>query len=546
MRREDTEVLVIGGGATGTGVVRDLAMRGFRAILVEKADLANGTTGRYHGLLHSGGRYAVKDPVSARECITENLILRRVIPHCIEDLGGLFVVTPWDDLAFADQWVAACQACGIPVEEITPSQALRQEPMLNPQIHRAFRVPDAACDSFEAVAANAASARAYGAKIWNYHRVVEILRTGDRVVGARLRDERRDEEVIVHADCVVNAAGAWAGQIAAMAGVEITMRPAKGTMIAMNHRFVNTILNRCHPPGDGDILVPVHTVSIIGTTSVPVDDPDRYPIERWEIERLLEEGEKLVPGFARMRALRAWAGVRPLYEDRPAGSQQPVSQERRSDRASTSEPGDLRAVTRGYTVMDHQQRDGVSGFISVVGGKFTTYRLMAEHTVDAVCAQLGTPRPCRTAEEPVPGPEGRATPPRQFYTLGRRLREREREGRQGQLICECELVHRDQIEAFVRETGTRDLDDIRRGLRLGMGPCQGGFCIYRAAALLHEAADTPVEEANHALRSFLAERWKGVRPVLWGDQLRQALLDQWIFDGLLAVDRLPVRDEGAG
>lgn len=539
MRREDTEVLVIGGGATGTGVVRDVAMRGFRAILVEKADLANGTTGRYHGLLHSGGRYAVKDPVSARECIAENRILRRIIPHCIEDLGGFFVVTPWDDPAYADQWVVACRACDIPVEEITPSQALRREPMLNPQIRRAFQVPDAACDSFEAVAANAASARAYGAKIWNYHRVVGLLRAGDRVIGARLHDERRDEEVIIYADCVVNAAGAWAGQIAAMAGVEITMRPAKGTMVAMNHRFVNTILNRCHPPSDGDILVPVHTVSIIGTTSVPVNDPDRYPIERWEIERLLEEGEKLVPGFARMRALRAWAGVRPLYEDRPVvRRQQPVPPGRRSDEPSPSELADLRAVTRGYTVMDHQQRDGVSGFISVVGGKFTTYRLMAEHTVDAVCAQLGTRRPCRTAEEPVPGSEDR-----RYHVLGRRLDERERAGRQGQLICECELVHRDQIEAFIRETGTRDLDDIRRGLRLGMGPCQGGFCIYRAAALLHEVADIPMEEANRALRSFLAERWKGMLPVLWGDQQRQALLDLWIFNGLLAIDRLPVGDE---
>ncbi len=525
MRREETEVLVIGGGATGTGVVRDLAMRGFRAILVEKGDLAHGTTGRYHGLLHSGGRYAVKDPISARECIEENRILRRIIPHCLEDLGGFFVVTPWDDPDYADQWVKACQDCGIPVEEISPAQALREEPLLNPRISRVFRVPDATCDSFETVLANAASARSYGAKIWNYHRVVDILREGDRVIGARLRDERKDEEVIVYADCVVNAAGAWAGQIAAMAGIEVRMRPAKGTLVAMNHRFVNTVINRCHPPSDGDILVPVHTVAIIGTTSVPVDDPDNYPIERWEIERLLEEGEKLVPGFSQARALRAWAGVRPLYEERPQDD--------------NSADQDLRAVTRGYTVLDHKKRDGVSGFISVVGGKFVTHRLMAEHTVDAVCEQLGTRRPCRTAEEPVPGSEdGR------YHALGRRLQAREREGRQGQLICECEIVHRDQIEAFVEETGTRDLDDIRRGLRLGMGPCQGGFCIYRATALLHEAADTPVEQANHALQSFLAERWKGVRPVLWGDQLCQAFLDHWIFDGLLAVDRLPDDEKG--
>src|SRR5258708_505476 len=103
-----TEVLVIGGGSTGLGVVRDAALRGFRAVLVEKGDLANGTTGRFHGLLHSGGRYVVKDPVSARECIAENRVLRRIAADCIEDTGGVFVATPWDDPAYGDEVARAC------------------------------------------------------------------------------------------------------------------------------------------------------------------------------------------------------------------------------------------------------------------------------------------------------------------------------------------------------------------------------------------------------------------------------------------------------
>jgi len=104
MQTIQTEVLVIGGGATGTGVLRDLAMRGFKTLLVEKGDLTAGTTGRYHGLLHSGGRYAVKDPQAARECIEENRILRRIMPQCIEDTGGFFVVTPWDDPGYAPRF----------------------------------------------------------------------------------------------------------------------------------------------------------------------------------------------------------------------------------------------------------------------------------------------------------------------------------------------------------------------------------------------------------------------------------------------------------
>src|SRR3989337_600961 len=159
MKRIETDVLVVGGGATGTGIARDLAMRGFKTLLVEKGDLTHGTTGRYHGLLHSGGRYVVKDPQAARECIAENRILRRILPQCIEESGGFFVVTPWDDPSYAPRFVAGCKQAGIPVEEIPVRQMLREEPLLNPEIRQCFRVPDAAADSFRAADLNAESAR---------------------------------------------------------------------------------------------------------------------------------------------------------------------------------------------------------------------------------------------------------------------------------------------------------------------------------------------------------------------------------------------------
>src|SRR4030042_6754123 len=91
-----TEVVVIGGGATGAGVLRDLALRGIEAILLEKGELTSGTSGRNHGLLHSGARYAVNDPDSARECISENRILKRIASPCLEETGGFFVALPQD------------------------------------------------------------------------------------------------------------------------------------------------------------------------------------------------------------------------------------------------------------------------------------------------------------------------------------------------------------------------------------------------------------------------------------------------------------------
>src|SRR5919204_1255997 len=189
MSAVEADVLVIGGGSTGTGVARDAAMRGFSTVLVERRDLADGTTGRFHGLLHSGGRYAVKDPPAAVECVEENAILRRVAADCIEDTGGLFVTTPWDDPAYGDRFLAGCRATGVAAEEIPVAEALRRDPRLNPRIARAFTVPDAAVDPWKLVWGCARSAEEHGARILTYHRVIALKLDGERVTGAVVRDE---------------------------------------------------------------------------------------------------------------------------------------------------------------------------------------------------------------------------------------------------------------------------------------------------------------------------------------------------------------------
>jgi glycerol-3-phosphate dehydrogenase len=510
----DTEVLVIGGGSTGAGVARDAAMRGLETVLVERKDLADGTTGRYHGLLHSGGRYAVKDPEAAKECVAENTVLRRIAADCIEDTGGLFVSTPWDDPAFGDTFLEGCRATGVPVEEIGAAEALRLEPRLHPELSRAFTVPDAALDPWKLVWGCARSAQEHGAQILLYHRVVGLERDGQKVTGALVRNELTGEELRIQAGVVVNAAGAWAEQIAHLAGGRVNVMPGKGIMIAMNHRLVNTVVNRCKPPADGDILVPIRTVSVIGTTDTKVADPDDLEVTQTEIDEMLAEGEKLVPGFREARALRVWAGARPLF--------------------SADEVADTREVSRSHALIDHGERDGVERLVTITGGKTTTFRLMAEVAVDAACAQLGVERPCRTHEEPLPGSEDGT-----FYVLGARLRAREPVPQLDEIICECELITRQRLEDAMKRRHTANLDDIRRTLRLGMGPCQGGFCIYRATGILHAVERLDDRAANASLLAFLQERWKGVHPVLYGDQVRQARLDDWIFQGLLGVQHLP-------
>jgi glycerol-3-phosphate dehydrogenase len=176
----------------------------------------------------------------------------------------------------------------------------------------------------------------------------------------------------------------------------------------------------------------------------------------------------------------------------------------------------------------------VRGFVTITGGKLTTMRRMAKDTVDAMVAQQGTDRPCRTAEVALPGSEDM-----QPYHVGERLAYKEAHLLDEQLVCECEMIPRSRLEETIRRRDTTNLDDIRRSLRLGMGPCQGGFCIYRAAGILHDVEEIDGPQASASLRDFLQERWKGVWPVLYGDQLRQARLDDWIFQGLLDVEHVP-------
>jgi glycerol-3-phosphate dehydrogenase len=539
MNHIDTELLIIGGGSTGAGVAWDAALRGFKVILVEKRDLTHGTTGRYHGLLHSGARYVVKDPRSAVECIHENRILRRTHTHCIEETGGFFVVTPEDEGNYPDRFKAACDECGVPCTEIPVAEALRREPLLNPRISRAFEVPDAAADSFLATHATAGAATQAGAQVLVYHEVIELLTTGGegdrRVTGAHVRNVVSGEELAIHADLVINAAGAWAGRVAELAGITVNVIPGKGTMLAMNHRIVNTVINRCKMPADGDILVPIQTVAVIGTTDERVADPEHLRIEPWEVQLMLDEGDKLVPGLSRARVLRAWAGVRPLYQE---GFQ-----------------GESRDVTRALTLLDHRQRDGVAGLLTITGGKWTTFRLMAETTVDKACEQLGVQRPCRTAETPVPAVEQGP------FWLGQRLRQVEKHSLQSELICECELVTRAMLEDAAQHNPPFTLDDLRRDTRLGMGPCQGGFCTYRAVGVLHENAErrtqnrelktesgcseSTQQSPNLLLRDFLQERWKGLLPILWGQQLKQERLDELIYLSLMNADHLPTGGEAS-
>ncbi len=387
------DVLVIGGGATGTAIARDLAMRGLRVCLLERGDLAAGTTGNYHGLLHSGARYVTNDLVAAQECREENAILRRIAPHCIEDTGGLFLILDGRaELLFQRPFLDGCQAAGIAVEELTHAETLALEPLVSPTVLRSYRVADAVLDAWRFCVANVLSATEYDCWAFRGVTVERLLREGDRVVGITGHNSITAQFYTVRAELIVNATGPWAGAVAALAGVEVALAPTKGTLVAMAQRPTTHVINYGRPPTDGDIIVPNGTGVVLGTTASAATAPDDTAVPEGDPERLLDAAMRMVPVLREVAQVRSWAAVRPL-----------AATEARLGQADQHG----RAISRDFLLIDHEVTDSVGGFVTIIGGKVTTARRMAEVTSDLVCQKLGVTAPCRTAELPLPGAEAR-------------------------------------------------------------------------------------------------------------------------------------------
>ena len=374
-------IIVMGAGSTGAAIAHDLALRGYLVTLVERGEIASGTTGRNHALLHSGGRYAVKDPEAAQECMRENQILRRICPGVIEQVGGLFVAIDEEDEAYLATFLVGCAESGIPTEVIGREEALRLEPELNPAVRLAVKVPDGVFDPFRLVASFVATAQANGVRVLPFCRVVGFIQDGRGVSGVRVVSDIRGSAMELKADLVINATGPWGGKVAEMAGARVPVMPSAGVMVALDRRLSRRVVNRLRKPGDGDIIVPQRATSLIGTTSWTVDELEPVPVPRDHIVRMVEEGARLIPAARHTPIKASFSSARPLI--------------------SGNLESDGREVSRGFQTFDHGARDGIPGLVSVSGGKTTTSRAMAEHVGNLIGRLTGRDIPCRTAEVPL-------------------------------------------------------------------------------------------------------------------------------------------------
>jgi glycerol-3-phosphate dehydrogenase len=517
----EIQVLIIGGGVTGTGIARDLALRGISALVIEMGNINDGASGRNHGLLHSGARYVGSDPDSAAECAREAQILKKIAPHCIEDTGGLFVAMKGDDESYIADFPNLCKKAGVFCQNISVQEALELEPEISRQAIAAFKVKDASVDPFHLSLENMNQAIEHGAKYYSNCQAIgfclEKKNPGEKSIKkVRVRNNLTGDCFNITPQVVINATGAWAGMVTELAGIGLDMIYSKGTLLVTHNRLTTHVINRLRPASDGDILVPGRTVSIFGTTSTRLNNLESIRPEFHETNFLVAQGAQMVPGLETARYIRAYAGVRPLVSSRET-------------------QGDDRAVSRGFYLIDHAG-DQVDNLVTITGGKVTTYRLMAEKAADLAAEKLKVSTTCNTADTPL-----MSKAPSKLIEAGMSVKLWARDPVPGDsMMCECEMIPQSHFKELIlwlkQNRETADLNSLRIHSRLGKGACQGTFCSLRVTGFMYDQAYIKDSQGLDNIKYLLTERFKGQRPVLWDHQLAQAELNEAMFCSFFGLD----------
>lgn len=526
------DVVVVGGGVTGAGVARDLALRGVSVLLLEKGDWGAGTSGASSWMIHGGFRYLEFDWDTTRSScldaghivsIARNLVYRVVflVPVMPNDRNNIEVVET--AMEVYDRFQPLKQAH--PHHRLTGDEARQAEPGLSPDVIAAVTMEEWGIDPHRLVYANVQDAVANGARALNHTRVTELIRDSGRVIGVRYRAADGTESE-ARAKVVVNATGPWSGELGAMAGVDIKLRPAKGVHIVYPHRISNFSISAESVDGRDLLMVAHGGFTLLGTTDDDFyGDLDSVDVLEDEVDYLLQGFERVFPSIRQYRASRTTAGVRPtLFQWR-------LNEDR---------------LSRRYDVIDHA-REGADGLVTIAGGKLSMYRLMAEETSDAVCHKLGVDAPCVTAKRPLPGNETELTPASEIAARcgipalaviklqsrhGSNAETVLDEGGTTRILCRCEPVTEAELIYATRHEQVRTLADAFRRVGVTAGPCSGASCVLRTAEVIGRELGWSSTQRFDAARDFLQGAWLGRAPVLKQVGWAQEELAQGALRGL--------------
>jgi len=494
------DLLVIGGGIIGAGIARDAALRGLSVALVEQDDFASGTTSRPTRLIHGGLRYLeLFDFALVRSDMRERETLLRIAPHLVFPLPFLLPLyrpSLWYQakLRFGMQLYDALSLDkSLPKRKwLDRAETLEAEPTLDPDgLHGAWRFYDAQVPLVERlVIENVVDAARHGALVLNHARATTYLRDGDRVGGAVVHDRIAGVDLALRARLTVNATGPWLDRTIAplRSAAKPLLRLTKGIHLVTPR--ATKLAHVLFAKSDGRLffVLPWLDATIVGTTDTDYQgDPADAAATDEDVRYLQAEARRAFPDAPFDEIYFTYAGVRALVRE------EGVSE------------GD---VSRKHALFDHERRDGVAGVLSVVGGKITAYRAIAEEVTDLAARRLGREakttsessrqRASLTAEELLPGADGSRT--REIAALAA--------GDPSLAAPLCPHQHGVAAEiahAVSREWAMTIGDALLRRTALGLAPCQGLDCLDTVADLMGRLLGWDAERRNSEVTAYCRE-----------------------------------------
>ncbi len=447
--RETFDLLVIGGGITGCGIARDAALRGLKVALVEKTDFGAGTSSKSSKLIHGGVRYLEHAKFKlVFEGTNERALLLRLAPHLVKPLPflvpaykesrpgllkldvGLWI---YDALAGFKSYKLHRTFRAKAVTELEPN--LRTESLKGGVLYY-----DALTDDARLTLENALDAEALGAVVVNHVRAGKLLLDGDRIAGAEVwdRESGKSAPIAVRAKVVVNATGPWSDEVRALAGQGRILKPTKGVHVVVDARRLplkHAIVMLARADRRVMFAIPWGERTVLGTTDTFYDgSPDQVAADMDDVRYILETANHYFPLSALevSDVLSTWAGLRPLV-------------------APESGAIDASDVSREHHLIR------TPGFITIAGGKLTTYRRIAAEVVSAAGEQLGGVPPCTTAERSLPGADGIASS-QELHELAEMVAKKGLKPAEAKHLADAYGVRAPEIAARAMRDGPRRLD----------------------------------------------------------------------------------------
>lgn len=393
-KEKEWDVVIIGGGSTGLGCAVDAASRGYKTLLLEQADFAKGTSSRSTKLVHGGVRYLQQGDISmVFEALHERGLMFKNAPHLVSNQS--FIIPAYDF------WGGPFYTVGLKVYDMMagklglgPSKHLSLEETIEaiPTVEReglrgGVIYQDGQFDDARMAISLAQTAVDYGGTVLNYCKVNALIKDGELIAGVRATDIETEEQFEIRAKVVINATGVFADEVIQMdePGKPNMITPSQGIHLVLNKDFLpNKSAIMVPHTSDGRVMfaVPWHNHVVVGTTDTLIENHSLEPIAlESEVDFVLETaGHYLTKQPTRADVLSVFAGLRPLAKPEGEGK-------------ATKE------ISRGHKILI-----SVSGLVTIIGGKWTTYRKMAEDTIDKAAMLGGFPeRNCITTHMPVHG-----------------------------------------------------------------------------------------------------------------------------------------------